>query len=136
MRRDEHVAAIAARNERMAASGKTAPSVSIEDYEAPLGKWPLLKPRPQDYVRDSLRGLRIALALRGGKPWAKVYIVLLPTDDPTTIPAHVHWGGWNNCPPPEYHVAALREWRDRYGAESAFESRRGHGACAGIICVL
>src|SRR5262252_1726632 len=26
-------------------------------------------------------------------------------------------GHWNACPPPAYHVAALRKWHDRYGAE-------------------
>jgi hypothetical protein len=44
-------------------------------------------------------------------------IVLVPTDDSTTIPAHLHWGSWNERPAPEYHVAALRHWRDAYGAE-------------------
>jgi hypothetical protein len=47
----------------------------------------------------------------------RVYIILVPTDDPATIPAYLRWGGFNNCPKPEYHVAALRHWRDRYGAE-------------------
>ena len=27
------------------------------------------------------------------------------------------WGGWNDCPSAEYHVAALKAWHDRYGAE-------------------
>jgi hypothetical protein len=43
--------------------------------------------------------------------------VLVPTDDWTTVPAHLRWGGWNACPAPEYHIAALRAWRDRFGAE-------------------
>src|SRR5262249_5334448 len=29
----------------------------------------------------------------------------------------LRWGGWNECPAAEYHVAAMRSWRDRYGAE-------------------
>ncbi|HUB84844.1 MAG TPA: DUF4253 domain-containing protein [Rhizomicrobium sp.] len=52
-----------------------------------------------------------------GKPYDKVHIALIPTDDWTAIPAYLRWGGWNDCPPPEFHVAALRSWRDRYGAE-------------------
>ena len=52
-----------------------------------------------------------------GEPFPKVHIVLVPTDDSSTIPAHLHWGSWNECPAPEYHVAALRHWRDAYGAE-------------------
>jgi hypothetical protein len=39
------------------------------------------------------------------------------TDDWTTIPAHLNWGGWNASPHPEYHVAALRSWRARFGVE-------------------
>jgi hypothetical protein len=46
-----------------------------------------------------------------------VDIALIPTDDWTAIPAFFQFGAWNACPPPEYHVAALRSWRDRYGAE-------------------
>src|SRR6266567_2610402 len=46
-----------------------------------------------------------------------VHIALIPTDDWTTVPAHLRWGGWNACPRAEYHVAALRSWRDRFGAE-------------------
>ena len=37
--------------------------------------------------------------------------------DPTAIPAFMRWGDWNSCPQAAYHVAALRAWRDRYGAE-------------------
>jgi hypothetical protein len=29
----------------------------------------------------------------------------------------LRWGGWNDCPAAEYHLAAMRTWRDRYGAE-------------------
>jgi hypothetical protein len=53
----------------------------------------------------------------------KVHIALIPTDDWTTIPAHLQWGGWNACPHPEFHVAALRSWRDRFGAELVGLSR-------------
>ena len=47
----------------------------------------------------------------------RVHIGLIPTHDWTTIPAHLLWGGWNACPDPAYHVAALRSWRERFGAE-------------------
>jgi hypothetical protein len=51
------------------------------------------------------------------EPKPLVHIALIPTDDPTAIPAFMQWGHWNACPPPAYHVAALRAWRDKYGAE-------------------
>lgn len=61
--------------------------------------------------------MSVARNVSSNKPCETVRIALVPTDDWTTIPAHLRWGGWNECPPAEYHVAALRFWRDRYGAE-------------------
>jgi hypothetical protein len=52
-----------------------------------------------------------------GQPLSKVFIGVAPTDDWTTIPAYLRWGNWNDCPAVECHVAAMRTWRDRYGAE-------------------
>ena len=73
------------------------------------GEWPSIAPgSPQ---------LSVATDLRSGKPLGKVHLIILPTDDWTTIPAYLHWGGWNDCPAPESHVAALRSWRERFGAE-------------------
>ena len=79
------------------------------EYGAKLGAWP-------DGVPQS-SGLTVATDLTGSKPLDKVYIALIPTKDWTEIPAYLRWGGWNDCPGPEYHVAALRSWRDRYGVE-------------------
>lgn len=45
------------------------------------------------------------------------FIGVFPTDDATTVPALLNYGGWNSCPPTAYIVAALRSWRQRYGAE-------------------
>lgn len=51
------------------------------------------------------------------QPLASIHALIIPTEDFTTVPAHLHWGGWNENPMPEIHVAALRSWKDRYGAE-------------------
>lgn len=80
-----------------------------EDDEPALGEWPAGMPKPV--------GFSAALDLRSQAPMPRVYIVLIPTDDPTTVPAYLHWGNFNGCLPAPYHVAALRNWRDRYGAE-------------------
>jgi Domain of unknown function (DUF4253) len=61
--------------------------------------------------------LSVATETLTGAPLEKVQIVILPTDDSSTIPAYLHWGHWNGCPAPEYHIAALRSWRERFGAE-------------------
>jgi hypothetical protein len=83
--------------------------MQAERYEPPLGEWPAT-PNPS-------AGLSVAHNLLTRKPLPKVYIGLAPTDDWTAIPAFLRWGGWNDCPRAEYHIAALRTWRDRYGAE-------------------
>jgi hypothetical protein len=51
-----------------------------------------------------------------GKP---VTMALLPCASSPEVPAVMKFGGWNACPPPAEHVAALRYWRQRYGAEIA-----------------
>lgn len=80
------------------------------DYrQPPVGDWPAEPPGPV--------GLTVAQDWLTGRPLDSVHLVLIPTDDWTTVPAHLRWGGWNANPPPEYHVAALRSWRDRFGAE-------------------
>jgi hypothetical protein len=77
----------------------------------PIGEWPAqVEPLPGP-------GLTVAYEIGSGVPLQKVHIGLFPTDDWTTVPAHLRWGGWNDCPEPEIHVAALRSWRDRFGAE-------------------
>ena len=79
-----------------------------KECEAPLGDWPI------ETSYES--GLSVAYTLTG-QPKSSMHIALIPTDDPTAIPAFMRFGNWNACPPPAYHVAALRDWRDRYGAE-------------------
>jgi hypothetical protein len=79
------------------------------DGTPPIGDWPTaIVPAPV---------LSIVIDFKTGRPLQKVHIALIPTDDWTTIPAHLRWGGWNACPGPEYHVAALRSWRSRYDIE-------------------
>jgi hypothetical protein len=76
---------------------------------APLGEWPTDK-------RQS-PGLTVAVDWRSNNPLEKVYIALIPTKDWTEVPAYMRWGGWNECPQPEFHVAAFRSWRDRFDVE-------------------
>ena len=74
-----------------------------------IGEWPD-KPVPAG------PGLTIAFDLEG-KPLDRVHILLIPTDEGAAVPAFLRWGGWNANPAPEYHIAALRSWHERYGAE-------------------
>jgi Domain of unknown function (DUF4253) len=80
----------------------------LRESEPEVGDWPAAAPlSPQLSVAADLRGT----------PLARAHLVIIPTDDWTTIPAYLRWGNWNACPAPEYHVAALRSWRERFGAE-------------------
>jgi hypothetical protein len=44
-------------------------------------------------------------------------LALVPTTVPYEVPAHLRFGGWNDCPPPDVHVSAFRDWHERFGAE-------------------
>jgi hypothetical protein len=95
---------------RLLTPDETRAYLARQEYSGPdIGEWPT-------EVQAST-GLTVATNLRTGKPFDMVRIVVLPTDDWTTAPAHLRWGDWNDCPAPEYHVAALRSWRDRYDVE-------------------
>jgi hypothetical protein len=74
----------------------------------PRGRWPLSVPPP--------RGLQIALEQGTEQPHAQVLIGLIPTDDAAAAPAHLHFGGWSDCPEPQLHVALARDWLARFGA--------------------
>ncbi|UPK00766.1 DUF4253 domain-containing protein [Bradyrhizobium sp. 170] len=102
-RRDELAAAMASLSEMNLPTG-----AADEEYEPPLGEWPTETGESTglSVLYDYATGLR-----------SRVQIALIPTDDPAAIPAYLHWGDWNDCPSPAYHVAALRAWRAQYGAE-------------------
>lgn len=52
-----------------------------------------------------------------GQPKFPAYIAKVPTCDSFAVPAWLRFGGWNECPPPERHVALFRRWQETYGAE-------------------
>ncbi len=46
-----------------------------------------------------------------------VYLAKIPTARSWKIPAYLSFGGWNECPGAEDHVAVHRRWNEKYGAE-------------------
>jgi hypothetical protein len=56
----------------------------------------------------------VAINWSTGKPIETTLIALIPTADWTEIPAYLRFGGYNDCPAPHWHVAAMRHWRDIY----------------------
>jgi len=87
-------------------------SVEPKDLVAPVGTWPTS-------VTAGRLSPQFAAAydVLTGKPLSLVHILFLPTDKSWEGPAFLRWGDWNACPPAEYHVAALRQWNERFGAE-------------------
>jgi hypothetical protein len=89
---------------------------------APVGEWPM------EVETAGFQPLGMFANIQSGALPERMFVCRIPTSDWTEIPAFLKFGGWNACPAPEYHVAALRSWRDRYGAELI--------ALAGDILVL
>jgi len=46
-----------------------------------------------------------------------VYLALVPTRQSWQVPAYLKFGGWNEAPLPAEHVAVLKYWSRRHGAE-------------------
>lgn len=82
----------------------------VDDLQVPLGEWP-------SEVEAPASGLTVATDLLSGRSYDKVHILLIPTRLGWEVPAYLRWGDWNACPPPEYHVAALRHWHKQYGVD-------------------
>lgn len=79
-----------------------------ETPEPAVGDWP-----------DSVVpiGLTIASDVLTGRPFDRVHIVTLPCKAGWEAIAFLRWGGWNDNPAAEYHVAALKRWHEAFGAE-------------------
>lgn len=87
---------------------------TVEDdpeWEMPHGDW------PKDMQPDN--ELSVPLDLLNRRAHAEVYITLLPCKHGWEAPAWLNFGGWNDCPYPEEHVAVLKRWEEVYGAEVA-----------------
>jgi hypothetical protein len=79
-----------------------------DSYAPPDSEWP-----------DASRIPRASgpSVMEAGKPTDRINLLLVPASNMYEVPAHLGLGGWNDCPAAEYHVAAMRYWHGRYGAE-------------------
>lgn len=78
-------------------------------YQEPVGEWPAVAPESP--------ALTVHEDILTGQPFERVYIATFPTLNGWEVPAYLSWGGWNANPGPEVHVAALKVWNERFGAE-------------------
>lgn len=83
-----------------------------EYYSASEGTWP--RTAVVSRVTGSLLAHTDPL---NNRPLPEVAIVLVKAANSYEVPAILGWGGWNNCPEAAVHVAQLREWNRRFGAE-------------------
>lgn len=86
-------------------------SLTIEESDI-LSDWPSGRAS-----KGSSKMPSVAIDWSNEKPFDKVVIALIPTSDWTEVPAYMKFGGYNDCPASEWHVAALRHWRDLYGVQ-------------------
>ena len=80
-----------------------------ETYDPSPGPWPAVAPGTPvaSLTRDILTDA----------PHPVVYLLVLPTHDPAEALGLLRYGGWNDCPPVEQHVAACRYWGQKFGYE-------------------
>ena len=52
-------------------------------------------------------------------PYEEVLILKIPTRNPCEILGHIPMGGYNDCPTPEYQIAAAKYWFEQYKAVPA-----------------
>lgn len=101
--------ATAANMYELAAMADDSGIYSFSGHGQDLPQWPS-EPAHQGRVKlHTLKG-------RGKNPSV---LLLVRVEHSYDIPAHLEFGGWNDCPAPELQVAALREWRKEYGVRPA-----------------
>lgn len=54
-----------------------------------------------------------------GNPHDEVFIAVIPTDQPWTLPCHLRIGGWNEMPQADEHAALFKLWSQTHGATVA-----------------
>lgn len=85
------------------------PKLDPELYEGlERGEWQDAEPTSGFFVLSPDFRIRTA---------GTVHIILIPTTRPWEVAAYMSFGGWNDCPNPEEHVAIHRSWHERFGAE-------------------
>lgn len=89
---------------------------SDPDLYTPLREEPAVRERVFQETA-SRQEVVLHLDVATGEACERVGIVLVPALRNWEAPAWLNYGGWNECPAPEVHVALLRRWHERYGAE-------------------
>jgi hypothetical protein len=79
------------------------------DFETSIhGPWPSLSPSTS---------FLIPIDRRKNKPHERIWIAVVHVAYPWEAASAIEFGAWNACPTPEEHVAVMRYWSERWGAE-------------------
>lgn len=93
--------------------------LAVQEREDDKSAWPVEPLAHSEALRIAWGLDRSALPAFKMKPRDKCLFLLAPTRDCTEVPAYLQTGGYNECPPAEYHVAMLRYWRAAFDIEVA-----------------
>ncbi|MFG6486957.1 DUF4253 domain-containing protein [Roseateles sp. BYS78W] len=87
------------------------------DAEAWLRDRAPMTPRWRDGDAEPSRVVQTQFDTLSGQLKPLMFIGLVELENPAELCARLGYGGWNDCPAPEVHVALQRRWRERFGAE-------------------
>ena len=57
------------------------------------------------------------IPLLDGYNQGNILLAEIPVSEPWQVFAYIPYGGWNECPTPEVHMAVAKYWYEKYGAE-------------------
>jgi hypothetical protein len=102
-------------------------AVNVEDWQAqqfarnleldPAYRRPHAESWPKPSEIEQPNAFLAPLETSSRKPYAQVWLGLLPVAHSWEAPAFMHFGDWNAIPPPEVHVAMHRRWHEEFGAD-------------------
>ena len=89
---------------------KWAQDLTSDEVSSTMGEWPDGKVSPNDQYT-------LPTNILTGEFLKEIPIGLIPTKISWEVPAYLKFGGWNANPYPAEHVAMMKYWHERYGAE-------------------
>jgi len=70
----------------------------------------------QEWPSGAEAPTRVTLHTLNERKGKSSVVLLVAVEHSYEVPAYLGFGGWNDCPSPELHVAVLREWHKEYNA--------------------
>lgn len=77
--------------------------------------WPLGDGIWPEEIKPSTH-FKTAIDMLTDEPLQQIVVALLPTSNAWEVNAYLQYGGWNECPMPEFHCAMAKRWWQECGA--------------------